>query len=125
MKATHDDNVKWFWDDDNSTLPIIGWEEHDDGDTHPNSETTSAFSASGKLIKITVEEAAKYVDMDVSDLTAKTCSNQYKEAWDKTHTPDPINTTMTTLEEEIAQLQAANDKLMSRIASIEESLSTA
>jgi hypothetical protein len=38
-----------------------------------------------------------------------------------THQPDPIDTTMTTLEEEAAQLQAENEEIMSHIPAIEES----
>jgi uncharacterized protein YoxC len=46
----------------------------------------------------------------------------YKEVWNATHTPDPINATLTTLEEEVAQLQTDNEELMSRVASVEESI---
>jgi hypothetical protein len=60
--------------------------------------------------KITAEEAAKYLGMEESELTPETCSKQYKEAWNATNTPDPIDTTMTTLEEEVAQLQEEEEK---------------
>jgi hypothetical protein len=125
---THDDNVNRFWDDGSSTLPYIGWEGHDEGDTNPNSDT-SAWSFTGTLTKITTKEAATYLDMveqyisiDESNLTPETCRKQYEEAWNATHQPDPIDTTMIKLEEEVAQLQADNEELMSRIASIEESI---
>jgi hypothetical protein len=133
MHATHDDFVLRFWDNGNSTLPFIGWEGHDEGDTSPNADT-NAWSGTGKFTKITIEEAAKYLNMFEkyisiveSDLTPETCRKQYKVAWDETHTKpaaDPINnTTMTsTLEEEVAQLKVDNKELMSRVASIEESI---
>jgi hypothetical protein len=125
MHPTHNDNVIRFWDDGNYTLPTIGWEGHDEGDTSPNADT-SAWSGTGKFTKITIEEAAKYLGMDGSDLTPETCTKQYEGAWDETHTKrtDPINTTMTTLEEEVAQLQADNNELMSRVTAVEESLAT-
>ena len=144
MHGTHDDSFVYrFWDDGNLTLPFMGWEGYVEGDTtHSNySDTSSAFSAVGKLTKITTEEAAKYlnrvekyISIIESDLTPSTCRKQYKAAWDETHNKpadDPINTTtmtmamaMTTLEEEVAQLKFDNKELMSRVASIEESVAT-
>ena len=117
---THDDWVNRFWDDGSSTLPLLGWEGHDEGDTHPNTET-SAWSGSGTLTKITTEEAAKYLGMDVEDLTPATCSMEYAAAWNATHVPDPIDTSVTALEETVAQLQANNKELLSRIAAVEGS----
>ena len=46
----------------------------------------------------------------------------YEAAWNDTHVPDPIDTSVTDLEETVAQLQADNKELMSRIVAIEESL---
>ena len=143
MHGAHDDSFVYrFWDDGNLTLPSMGWEGYVEGDTtHSNSDTSSAFSAVGKLTKITVEEAAKYlnrvekyISIIESDLTPSTCRKQYQAAWDETHNKsadDPINTTtmtmamaMTTLEEEVAQLKFDDKELMSRVASIEESVAT-
>ena len=121
IHTTHDDLVFRYWDDGSSVLPILGWEGHDEGDTNPNSDT-SAWSGSGKLTKITMEEAAKYIGMDVADMTPETCSMEYEAAWNATHVPDPIDTSVTKLEEEVAQLQADNKELLSRIAAIEGSL---
>ena len=119
---THDDLVIRYRDDGSSTLPILGLEGHDEGDMQPNSDT-SAWSGSGTLTKITTEEAAKYLGMDVEDITPAACSMEYKAAWNATHVPDPIDTSVTKLEEEVAQLQADNKELMSRIAAIEGRLS--
>ena len=47
---------------------------------------------------------------------------KYEAAWNATHVPDPIDTSVTILEENIAQLQANNKELLSRIAAIEGSL---
>ena len=119
--ATYDDLVFRYWDDGSSTLPILGWEGHDEGDTHPNADT-SAWSGTGTYTKITTEEAAKYLGMEVADMTPVTCSMEYKAAWNTTHVPDPIDTSVTDLEDTVAQLQADNKELLSRIVAIEGSL---
>ena len=119
---TRDDWSNRFWDDGSSTLPLLAWEGHDEGDTSLNSNT-SAWSSSGAFTKITTDEAAKYLGMDVEDITPAACSMEYKAAWNATHVPDPIDTSVTKLEEEVAQLQADNKELMSRIAAIEGRLS--
>jgi len=111
--TTYDDLVFRYWDDGSSTLPVLGWEGHDAGDTHPNA-FTSAWSGSGTITKITTEAAAELLGMDVADMTPATCSMEYEAAWNDTNVPDPIDTN-------VAQLQADNKELMSRIAAIEES----
>jgi len=118
--TTYDDLVFRYWDDGSSTLPVLGWEGHDAGDTHPNA-FTSAWSGSGTITKITTEAAAELLGMDVADMTPATCSMEYEAAWNDTNVPDPIDPSLTTLEENNAQLQADNKELMSRIAAIEES----
>ena len=55
IHQTPDDWVGRYWDDGSSTLPTLVWEGHDEGDTHPNSDT-SAFSSRGTLTKITTKE---------------------------------------------------------------------
>ena len=119
--ATHDVWVNRFWDAGTSTLPILGWEGHDEGDTHPKADT-SAWSSSGTFTKISREAAAKYLGMDVTDLTPATCRREYEATWNATHVPDPIDTSVTTLEENVAQLKANNKELLSRIVAIEGSL---
>ena len=46
----------------------------------------------------------------------------YEAAWNDTHVPDPIDTSVTDLEETVAQLQADNKELMSRIVATEGSI---
>ena len=55
-------------------------------------------------------------------MTPDTCSTEYEATWNATHVPDPIDTSATTLEETVAQLQADNKELMSRIVAIEGNL---
>jgi hypothetical protein len=63
-------------------------------------DMTKEIKAQMRIPKITAEEAAKYLSgMDASDLTPEMCTKQYEEAWNATHQPDPINTTMITVEE--------------------------
>ena len=118
---TQDDWIIRYWDDGSSTQPLLGWEGHDEGDTSPNADT-SALSLSGTFTKITTEAAAELLGMDVADMTPETCSTEYEAAWNSTHVPDPIDTSVTTLDETVAQLQANNKELLSRIDAIEGSL---
>ena len=121
IHKTQDDLVERYWDDGNSTLQLLAWEGIDEGDTHPNSETC-AWSGSGTLMKIKTEVAAELLGMDVADMTPTTCSMEYEVAWNAIYVPDPIDTSVTTLEESVAQLQAENKKLLSCIVAIKESL---
>mgnify|MGYP005683346815 CR=1 FL=1 len=77
-----------YWDDGSSTLPLLVWEGHDEGDTHPNSET-SVWSSSGAFTKITTEAAAELLGMEVADMTPVICSTEYAAAWNATHVLDP------------------------------------
>jgi len=144
LHPTHDDWVFRYWDNGSSTLPLLGWEGHDEGDFSPTSGT-SALSNCGTITKITMEDAANYLGMDVADMTPATCSMEYNAAWNATHVvPDPIDTNVTTtLEEElllrvvaaeddVAQLQADNQDLQAdnkelrlRVAAIEDGLAAA
>ena len=121
IHPTYDDLAFRYWDDGSLTLPILGWEGHDEGDTSPNADT-SAWSGSGTMTKITTEAAAELLGMDVSDMTPTTCSAEYAAAWNATHAPDPIDTAVTDLEETVAKLQTDNKELLSRIVVIEGSL---
>ena len=123
IHATHDDWVYRYWDDGSSTLPILGWEGHDEGFTTPNADTC-AWSGSGAYTKITTEAAAELLGMDVADMTPVTCSMEYEATFNLTHVPDPIDTSVTTLEETVAKLQDDNKELLSRIDAIEGSLTT-
>ena len=119
IHATQDDWIFRFWDDGSATLPILGWEPHDEGDTHPNSDTC-AVAGSGTFTKITAEAAAKYIGMDVADMTPATCSQEYKKVWEKSHALlDPIVVSVAALEEKVAQQQADINELLSRMAATE------
>ena len=74
------------------------------------------------MTKITTEAAVELLGMDVTGMTPATCRTEYEAAWNATHVPDPIYTSVTNLEETVAQLQADNKELLSRIVAIEGSL---
>jgi len=120
IHATYDDWVIRYWDDGSSTLPLLAWEGHDEGDMSPNADTT-AFASFGTYTKITTEEAAELFGMDVADMTPETCSTEYEATWNASHVPDPIDTSVTDLEDTVAQLQADNKELLSRIVAMEGS----
>ena len=105
-----------YWDDGSSTYQLLAWEGHDEGDTSPDA-WTSAFSAIATMTKITTEAAAELLGMDIADMTPAACSMEYEAVWNATHVPDPIDTSETTLEETVAQLQA-------RIVAIEGGLTS-
>ena len=90
IHGTHDNYVFRYWDDGSSTLPLLGWE----GDS-PNADT-GALSASGTLTKITTEEAAKYLGMDVVDMTPAACSMEYKAVWNATNVWDSYYNSINT-----------------------------
>ena len=93
IHTPHDDWVGRYWDNGNLTLPFLGWD-------------TSAWSSSGNFTKISTEAAAELLGMEVTDMTPAACSMEYEAAWNATHVPDPVDTSVTTLEETVAQLQA-------------------
>ena len=70
--------------------------------------------------KLTV--TAELLGMDVADMMPATYSTEFEAAWNATHVPNPINTLVTALEETVAQLQANNKELVSRIVAIKGGL---
>ena len=75
-----DNYVVRFWDDGHSTMPILGWEVHDEGDTSPNA-ATSSWSGFGKISWISVDEAASLLGNDAEDFTPEKFTDIYAEVW--------------------------------------------
>ncbi|KAL7549219.1 hypothetical protein ACHAWF_012487 [Thalassiosira exigua] len=69
-----------FWDDGYSEMPCIGWEVHDEGDTHPNA-ATSSWSGGSKTSWISAEEMASFLNNEASDFTPEAFERIYKEVW--------------------------------------------
>ena len=78
-KAT-DNYVVRFMDDGQTSMPIIGWEVHDEGDTSPNA-ATSSWSGAGKHSWIPVGEAARLLNNNAEEFTPEKFSNIYKDVW--------------------------------------------
>ena len=114
IHPTHDDWVWRYWDAGTSTLPFLGWEGHDQGDTSPHAETC-VVSLRGTFTKITTDDAANYLGRAVADMTPATCTREYGVAWNTNNIPDPIATSVTALEEQVAQQQADINELRSLI----------
>jgi hypothetical protein len=87
MHTTNDDSVIRFWGKRISRISLIGWEGHDEGNTHPNSET----SARGLE-----QESSRRLLLK-------------KQLNDATNKPNTVNTTMTSIE--VAQLKVDNEEL--------------
>ncbi|OEU20159.1 hypothetical protein FRACYDRAFT_236228 [Fragilariopsis cylindrus CCMP1102] len=109
---------KWALSVSAVMVPTLGWEGHDAGDTSPKADTC-VFSLMGTFTKITTEAAAELLGMDVADMTPATCSREYREAWNATNVQDPIDTSVTALEENVAELQADNKELMSEVSQLQ------
>ena len=68
-------------------LPImcyLGWEVHDEGDLHPNADTSS-LSATGQMTWVSSEEAALLLNNNASDFTPETFDEIYKKVWNDHH----------------------------------------
>jgi hypothetical protein len=84
-----------YWDTGRKTMPMIGWEGHDEGDTSPDA-ATSSFSVSGDFTGLTVEEVAQMLNRSVGEFTPETFKQVYQNAWIQDHefeaaedNPDP------------------------------------
>ena len=73
-----------FWDDGRKSMPLLGWEVHDEGDISP-SAATSSFSGFGESEWISAEDAAKILNMNVTELTPETFNKLYADTWIGAH----------------------------------------
>lgn len=77
----HNDNLVFrLWDDGRPVTSLNGWEVHDEGDTHPNANTSS-FSAIGEAEWISANDAAALLNLNVTELTPDTFNTIYDEVW--------------------------------------------
>ena len=79
-----DDYVIRYWDDGRSSMPVIGWEGHDEGDLSPNA-ATSAWSSVGEFIWTSVEDVAKLLNTTADEFTPETFKQVYADVWIKEH----------------------------------------
>ena len=80
LHQTTDNFVVRFWDDGRSTMPLMGWEVHDEGDTSPNA-ATSSWSGATKISWIHVDEAASLLNNNAEDFTPEKFTDIYAEVW--------------------------------------------
>ena len=71
-----DDYVFRYWDDGRPSMPLIGWEGHDEGDLSPNA-ATSAWSGVGEFKCTSVEDVAKLFNTTTDKLTPDTFKDVY------------------------------------------------
>ena len=79
-----DDWVTRYWDDGRKTMPQIGWEGHDEGDTHPNA-ATSSWSSFGEITWMTDAEVAQLLNTSVDEFTPANFGQVYEGTWIKEH----------------------------------------
>ena len=82
-----DDYVNRYWDDGRPSMPVIGWEGHDEGDLSPNA-ATSAWSGVSEVIWTSVEDVARLFNTTTDKFTPETFKDDYANAWIKEHEED-------------------------------------
>ena len=84
LHSNTDDWVYRYWDDGRKTMPYIGWEGHDEGDTSANAATAS-WSSFGEFTWMPVEEVAQLLNTSTDKFTPEKFKQVYLDAWIKTH----------------------------------------
>lgn len=79
-----DDWVYRYWDSGLKTMPMIGWEGHDEGDMSANAATSSWSGFAGN-VWMTVEEVAQLFNTSTDEFTPETFTKVYEDAWIKQH----------------------------------------
>jgi len=85
----NDNNVWLFSDTGLSTMSYLGWETHDEGDVHPNADTSS-WSQSGQMKWLSTEEAALFV---VTDFNQVNFDKIYEKIWNDEHQVEEVEET--------------------------------
>ena len=84
VHKNNDDLVFRYWDDGRSSMPLIGWEGHDEGDLSPNA-ATSALSGVGEFIWTSVEDVVTLLNTTADEFTPETFKQVYADVWIKEH----------------------------------------
>jgi hypothetical protein len=79
-----DDWVYRYWDSGLKTMPMIGWEGHDEGDMSANAATSSWSGFAGN-VWMTVEEVAQLFNTSTDEFTPDKFKQIYEETWIKQH----------------------------------------
>ena len=98
----NDNNVWQFTDTGLSTMSYLGWETHDEGDVHPNADTSS-WPQSGQMKWLSTEEAALFV---VTDFNQVNFNKIYEKIWNDEHQVEVEETEeRSTIEEEGSEFE--------------------
>ncbi len=84
LHANVDNWVSRYWDDGHKTMPVIGWETHDEGDMAPDAATRS-WSGFGGASWISVEEVAQLFNTSADEFTPEKFKQIYMSSWIKEH----------------------------------------
>ena len=111
-----DNYILLFSDTGLSTMPLNGWETHDEGDLSPNVDTSS-WAITGQMTWISTEEAARLLNNNANDFTPEKFVQIYEKVWNDQHayaaaqqTTTDINEESSTNEEEEESTDADTDE---------------
>ena len=79
-----DDFIVRFWEDGRKTMPMLGWEPHDEGDMHP-SAASSSWSGWGEITWMSKDEVAQLLNTTTDEFTPEKFKSVYRDAWIKDH----------------------------------------
>ena len=79
-----DNLVHRYWDDGQKVMPQVAWEDHDEGDMHPNA-ATSSFSTFGEFTWVSVEEVAQLFNTSTDEFTPVKFKQVYEDTWIEGH----------------------------------------
>ena len=82
--ANTDDWVTRYWDSGLKTMPMIGWEGHDEGDLSANAATAS-WSNYGEITWMTDAEVAQLLNKSADKFTPANFKQVYEDTWIKEH----------------------------------------
>ena len=84
IHQTGDNNIWMHSDTGIPTMPAIGWEVNDEGDLHPNADSSS-WSGAGQVTWVSKEEAALLLNNNATEYTPETFVEIYEKVWNDEH----------------------------------------
>jgi len=82
--------VTRFWDDGQTTMPLIMWVTHD------GVETTVAHQVTGKFVWLSANEAARVIGVTATSLTPERFSDVYASVWNNLYNSKEPSSNSTT-----------------------------
>ena len=85
VSHTNTDNYAMLYSDTGlSTMPLLAWEAHDEGDRASNADTSS-WSMVGQVTWISTEEAARLLNINATDFNPEKFDEIYEKVWNDHH----------------------------------------